>query len=108
MPKQKQTKLVKGDSSSKKLNLQFARAKKCKEDLATWKTGSPSSKTAPAEQKLPKVRRDTSAHKSKHLNEWTPAQMEAACKEYWDSRQPGYPGGPVSDPVFMQQFFVYL
>ena len=54
------------------------------------------------------MRRETSAHKSKHLNEWTAAQIDAACKKFWDSRQPGYPGGPVSDPVFMQQFFVHV
>ena len=92
MPKTKQTKLVKGSGSQKKLNLQLARAKKCKEDLAAWKTGSPSSSRDTAEPKQPKLRRETSAHKAKHLNEWIPAMMEAARKEYWDSREPGYPG----------------
>ena len=52
-----------------------------------------------------KVRREASAHKDKKLNDLIPQMMESACKEYWDSMEPGYKGKPVS---LSSQFFIYF
>ena len=49
-----------------------------------------------------KVRCETSAHKSQKLNELTPREMEEAVLMYQQSREPGYQGKPVSDPVCRQ------
>ena len=88
MVKTKTTKLVKGSASSKELNMQLQRAQN--RAMEQSKTGS---------LKLPKIRREQSAHRSKKLNEWTPKDMEDAVNMYRNSRAPGYKGKPVSDSV---------
>ena len=88
MVKTKTTKLVKGSASSKELNMQLQRAQH--RAMKQSKTGLP---------KLPKIRREPSAHRSKKLKEWTPKDMEDAVNMYRNSRAPGYKGKPVSDSV---------
>ena len=96
MVKTKQTKLVKGSASSKKLNLQLQRTQNRAKELQNRKKAK-QSKTRSL--KMPKIRREQSAHESKKLNEWTPKEMEEAVNMYRNSRVPGYKGKPVSDSV---------
>ena len=91
MVKTKTTKLVKGSASSKELNMQLQRAQN--RAMEQSKTGSPKL------PKLPKIKREQSAHRSKKLNEWTPKDMEDAVNMYRNSRALGYKGKPVSDSV---------
>ena len=90
MVKTTKTQLVKGSVSQN----QAAQLKKKKEA----RTGSP---THPKSPKL-KVRHETSAHKSQKLNAWTPKEMDEAVFMYQQSREPGYQGKAVSDPVCRQ------
>ena len=92
MVKTKQTKLVKGSASSKKLNLQLKRAQSRKKELEDREQ-------AKKQTQSPKICRESIAHKSQKLNAWTPQEMEEAIKMYRDSRAPAYKGQPVSDPV---------
>ena len=91
MVKTKTTKLVKGSASSKELNMQLQRAQN--RAIEQSKTG------LPKPLKLPKVRMEQIAHRSKKLNEWTPKDMEDAVNMYRNSRAPGYKGKPASDSV---------
>ena len=70
MVKTKQTKLVKGSASSKKLNLQLKRAQSRKKELKDRKQAKKKSTTQTRLPKPPKIHRETSAHKSKKLNKW--------------------------------------
>ena len=86
MVKTKQTKLVKGSASSKKLNLQLQRAQNRAKELQNRKEAKQSKTRSP---KMPKIRREQSAHKSKKLNEWIPKEMEEAVNMYRNLRVPG-------------------
>ena len=89
MVKTKTTKLVKGSASSKELNMQLQRAQN--------RAMEQSKTRLPKPPKLPKIRREQSAHRSKKLNEWTPKDIEDAVNMYRNSRALGYKGKPVSD-----------
>ena len=102
MVKTKQTKLVKGSASSKKLSLQLQRAQNRAKELQNRKEAKQSKTGLP---KTPKIRREQSAHKSKKLNEWTPKEMEEAVNMCRNLRVPGYKGKPVSDSVCRLIYF---
>ena len=88
MVKTKQTKLVKGSASSKKLNLQLKRAQSRKIELEDRNQAKKQTRSL----KMPKFCRESSAHKSQKLNAWSPKEMEEAVKMYRDSRAPAYKG----------------
>ena len=80
MVKTKQAKLVKGSASSKKLNLQLKRAQNRIKELEDRKQAKKQSTTQTRLLEPLKICGETSAHKSKKLNELMPQQMEEAVK----------------------------